>query len=55
MAHFCALTADVLHTAGQLKRLQSELSSLMMSGDPGISAFPGESLLRWTGTIPGQW
>jgi ubiquitin-conjugating enzyme E2 C len=42
-----------IDSKGQLKRLQSELGQLMMSGDPGISAFPGESLLRWTGTIEG--
>jgi len=36
------------------KRLQSELMSLMMSGDSGISAFPdGENLLNWTGIITG--
>lgn len=40
--------------AGQLKRLQSELGQLMMSGDKGISAFPeGDSLLRWSGNIEG--
>ena len=25
----------------------------MMAGDPGISAFPGSSLLHWVGTIIG--
>lgn len=37
------------------RRLQSELMSLMMSGTPGISAFPddGGNLLAWTGTIVG--
>jgi ubiquitin-conjugating enzyme E2 C len=45
--------AEANDNAGQLKRLKSELGSLMMSGDSGISAFPGESLLRWTGTIQG--
>ncbi|KAJ1568203.1 Ubiquitin-conjugating enzyme E2 C, partial [Cladochytrium tenue] len=37
-----------------LKRLQSELMQLMMSGDPGISAFPeSDNLLHWVGTITG--
>jgi ubiquitin-conjugating enzyme E2 C len=40
-------------SSGQLKRLQSELGQLMMAGDPGISAFPGESLLCWVATIIG--
>ena len=36
------------------KRLQSELMSLMMSGDKGISAFPdGDNLLSWVGTVEG--
>jgi len=36
------------------KRLQSELMSLMMSGDVGISAFPdGDNIFQWTGTING--
>jgi len=36
------------------KRLQSELMSLMMSGDKGISAFPdGDNLLSWIGTVEG--
>ncbi|XP_074310585.1 ubiquitin-conjugating enzyme E2 20-like [Silene latifolia] len=42
-------------TKSALKRLQSELMSLMMSGDPGISAFPEEdNLLLWKGTIQGS-
>eukprot|EP00451_Oxyrrhis_marina_P034444 CAMPEP_0204371384 /NCGR_PEP_ID=MMETSP0469-20131031/46462_1 /ASSEMBLY_ACC=CAM_ASM_000384 /TAXON_ID=2969 /ORGANISM="Oxyrrhis marina" /LENGTH=166 /DNA_ID=CAMNT_0051361485 /DNA_START=54 /DNA_END=554 /DNA_ORIENTATION=+ len=46
-------TASV-DTAGQMKRLQGELRTLMMSGDRGISAFPdGESLLTWAATIEG--
>jgi len=36
------------------KRLKSELMSLMMSGSPGISAFPeADNLLSWVGTITG--
>ncbi|KAK2434889.1 Ubiquitin-conjugating enzyme E2 19 [Trifolium repens] len=38
-----------------LKRLQSELMSLMMSGDSGISAFPEEdNIFLWKGTITGS-
>ncbi|KAK1316383.1 Ubiquitin-conjugating enzyme E2 20 [Acorus calamus] len=38
-----------------LKRLQSELMALMMSGDPGISAFPdGDNIFCWKGTISGS-
>ncbi|CAL9167289.1 unnamed protein product [Musa hybrid cultivar] len=38
-----------------LKRLQSELMSLMMCGDPGISAFPeGDNIFCWKGTIHGS-
>ncbi|KAL8159440.1 hypothetical protein V2J09_000977 [Rumex salicifolius] len=38
-----------------LKRLQSELMSLMMSGDPGVSAFPEEdNIYSWKGTIQGS-
>ncbi|KAJ8449430.1 hypothetical protein Cgig2_002227 [Carnegiea gigantea] len=45
-------TAD---TQSVLKRLQSELMALMMSGDPGISAFPEEdNILSWKGTIQGS-
>jgi len=43
-------------SAGQSvnKRLQSELMSLMMGGDAGISAFPdGDNIFQWTGTITG--
>jgi len=42
-------------TSGSVaKRLQSELMSLMMSGDAGISAFPdGENLFGWIGQITG--
>jgi len=36
------------------KRLQSELMSLMMGADNGISAFPeGDNIFHWTGTIHG--
>ncbi|ODQ82497.1 hypothetical protein BABINDRAFT_31128 [Babjeviella inositovora NRRL Y-12698] len=36
-------------------RLQNELVQLMMSGTPGISAFPESdtNILKWTGTIEG--
>ncbi|KAH7667192.1 ubiquitin-conjugating enzyme E2 C protein [Dioscorea alata] len=38
-----------------LKRLQSELMALMMSGDPGVSAFPeGDNIFCWKGTITGS-
>ncbi|KAL4204272.1 hypothetical protein AMTRI_Chr01g131290 [Amborella trichopoda] len=37
------------------RRLQSELMSLMMCGDPGISAFPeGDNIFCWKGTITGS-
>jgi len=36
------------------RRLQSELMALMMSGDPGISAFPeADNMFSWVGTING--
>jgi len=36
------------------KRLQSELMSLMMSGETALSAFPdGDNIFQWTGTIAG--
>mmetsp|Transcript_289 Transcript_289/g.2326 ORF Transcript_289/g.2326 Transcript_289/m.2326 type:complete len:180 (-) Transcript_289:1031-1570(-) len=36
------------------RRLQSELMSLMTSGDPGISAFPeGDNIFNWVGTMIG--
>ncbi|GAB4856006.1 Ubiquitin-conjugating enzyme E2 20 [Ancistrocladus abbreviatus] len=42
-------------TQSVLKRLQSELMALMMSGDPGISAFPEEgNMFNWKGTIHGS-
>eukprot|EP01114_Cavostelium_apophysatum_P008896 TRINITY_DN2186_c0_g1_i1.p1 TRINITY_DN2186_c0_g1~~TRINITY_DN2186_c0_g1_i1.p1 ORF type:complete len:174 (-),score=35.73 TRINITY_DN2186_c0_g1_i1:96-617(-) len=43
-----------MSSASVTKRLQSELMSLMMSADAGISAFPdGENLYSWVGTISG--
>ncbi|GMH07634.1 hypothetical protein Nepgr_009474 [Nepenthes gracilis] len=45
----------IADTQSVLKRLQSELMALMMSGDPGISAFPEEdNILKWKGTIHGS-
>nr|XP_043634263.1 ubiquitin-conjugating enzyme E2 20 [Erigeron canadensis] len=42
-------------TQSVLKRLQSELMALMMSGDSGISAFPEEdNIFCWKGTISGS-
>ncbi|KAH9623809.1 hypothetical protein KSS87_007046 [Heliosperma pusillum] len=50
----CA-SAKTVDTKSVLKRLQSELMSLMMSGDPGISAFPEEdNIFTWKGTIQGS-
>ncbi|KAK9673609.1 hypothetical protein RND81_12G178500 [Saponaria officinalis] len=47
--------ATAVDTKSVLKRLQSELMSLMMSGDPGISAFPEEdNIFTWKGTIQGS-
>ncbi|KAK2166803.1 hypothetical protein LSH36_35g07015 [Paralvinella palmiformis] len=41
-------------THSATKRLQKELSTLMMCGDKGISAFPeGDNLFRWKATIQG--
>ncbi|XP_020230165.1 ubiquitin-conjugating enzyme E2 20 [Cajanus cajan] len=38
-----------------LRRLQSELMALMMSGDSGVSGFPEEdNILCWKGTIKGS-
>ncbi|KAG9128902.1 hypothetical protein Leryth_009621 [Lithospermum erythrorhizon] len=48
-------TAKPVDTQSVLKRLQSELMALMMSGDPGVSAFPEEdNIFRWKGTISGS-
>ncbi|CAL1532734.1 unnamed protein product [Lymnaea stagnalis] len=36
------------------RRLQKELRTLMISGSPGISAFPeGDNMFKWVGTIEG--
>ncbi|CAH2041848.1 unnamed protein product [Thlaspi arvense] len=48
-------TAKSVDTQSVLKRLQSELMALMMSGDSGISAFPEEdNIFCWKGTISGS-
>ncbi|KAK6776319.1 hypothetical protein RDI58_027320 [Solanum bulbocastanum] len=48
-------TAKTVDTQSVLKRLQSELMALMMSGDSGISAFPEEdNIFCWKGTITGS-
>ncbi|KAL3850153.1 hypothetical protein ACJIZ3_012035 [Penstemon smallii] len=47
--------AKTVDTQSVLKRLQSELMALMMSGDAGISAFPEEdNIFCWKGTISGS-
>ncbi|PIA48275.1 hypothetical protein AQUCO_01400693v1 [Aquilegia coerulea] len=47
--------AKTVDSQSVLKRLQSELMSLMMGGDPGISAFPTEdNIFCWKGTITGS-
>ncbi|KAL2941983.1 Ubiquitin-conjugating enzyme E2 19 [Bienertia sinuspersici] len=47
--------SKTVDTQSVLKRLQSELMSLMMNGDPGISAFPEEdNIFSWKGTIHGS-
>lgn len=47
--------AKSVDTQSVLKRLQSELMALMMSGDSGISAFPEEdNIFCWKGTISGS-
>ena len=41
-------------SSSNVKRLQSELMQLMMSGTSGVTAFPkGENLNEWTATING--
>lgn len=46
--------AKILDSQAVQKRLQQELTSLMCSADPGVSAFPaGDSLFSWVGTIAG--
>ncbi|XP_027177876.1 ubiquitin-conjugating enzyme E2 20-like [Coffea eugenioides] len=48
-------SAKNVDTQSVLKRLQSELMALMMSGDSGISAFPEEdNIFCWKGTITGS-
>ncbi|KAH8520190.1 hypothetical protein H0E87_001601 [Populus deltoides] len=51
-----AVTATkIVDTQSVLKRLQSELMALMMSGECGISAFPeGDNIFCWKGTIKGS-
>ena len=40
--------------AAVARRLQSELMSIMMSADEGISAFPdGDNIFSWLGTVTG--
>ncbi|KAG5238379.1 hypothetical protein OIU78_008080 [Salix suchowensis] len=47
--------AKTVDTQSVLKRLQSELMALMMSGESGISAFPeGDNIFYWKGTITGS-
>ncbi|OAY48482.1 ubiquitin-conjugating enzyme E2 20 [Manihot esculenta] len=47
--------AKTVDTQSVLKRLQSELMALMMSGESGISAFPEEdNIFCWKGTITGS-
>ncbi|XP_077242533.1 ubiquitin-conjugating enzyme E2 19-like [Tasmannia lanceolata] len=47
--------AKSIESQSVLKRLQSELMALMMSGDPGVSAFPeGDNIFCWKGTITGS-
>ncbi|KAL9261316.1 Ubiquitin-conjugating enzyme E2 19-like protein, partial [Drosera capensis] len=49
-----SLPAKTVDTQSVVKRLQSELMSLMMGGDPLISAFPEEdNMFNWKGTIHG--
>lgn len=48
-------TTKTVNSQSVLKRLQSELMALMMSGDSGISAFPEEdNIFCWKGTITGS-
>ncbi|XVE78942.1 hypothetical protein DITRI_Ditri14bG0018500 [Diplodiscus trichospermus] len=50
-----ASAAKTVDSQSVLKRLQSELMALMMSGDSGISAFPEEdNIFCWKGTITGS-
>ncbi|KAF3326201.1 ubiquitin-conjugating enzyme E2 20-like protein [Carex littledalei] len=44
-----------LYVKSKKDLLQTELMALMMSGDPGISAFPeGDDIFHWRGTINGS-
>ncbi|XP_031476005.1 uncharacterized protein LOC116247812 isoform X1 [Nymphaea colorata] len=46
---------NLVDSSSVSQRLQKELMALMMSGDPGISAFPdGENIFSWIGTINGS-
>ncbi|CAL0334239.1 unnamed protein product [Lupinus luteus] len=48
-------TLKTVDSQSVLRRLQSELMALMMSGDSGISAFPEEdNIFLWKGTITGS-
>ncbi|OIW11123.1 hypothetical protein TanjilG_22930 [Lupinus angustifolius] len=48
-------TPNIVDSQSVLRRLQSELMALMMSGDSGISAFPEEdNIFCWKGTIEGS-
>ncbi|KAJ4840792.1 Ubiquitin-conjugating enzyme E2 20 [Turnera subulata] len=47
--------AKMVDTQSVLRRLQSELMALMMSGESGISAFPeDDNIFLWKGTITGS-
>lgn len=49
-----ATVTSGVDSAAVAKRLQSELMSLMMSADEGISAFPdGDNIFNWVGTVKG--
>uniref|UniRef100_A0A0B7BG27 Ubiquitin-conjugating enzyme E2 C n=1 Tax=Arion vulgaris TaxID=1028688 RepID=A0A0B7BG27_9EUPU len=53
MAESAAESAKIA-ASNVTKRLQKELRTLMMSGSPGITAFPdGDNMFRWIGTIEG--
>ncbi|XP_071736215.1 ubiquitin-conjugating enzyme E2 20-like [Rutidosis leptorrhynchoides] len=48
-------TPKSVDTQSVVKRLQSELMALMMSGESGISAFPkDDNIMCWRGTILGS-
>ncbi|MFS8019242.1 putative ubiquitin-conjugating enzyme E2, ubiquitin-conjugating enzyme/RWD [Helianthus anomalus] len=48
-------TPNTLDAQSVLKRLQSELMDLMMSGETAVSAFPEEdNIFFWKGTISGS-